>query len=103
MNELARPGFNTVTPRIVTSDVPGVVAFLREVFDATGDSPPDRPAEMRIGDSLVMVSGTGERDAFPAFLYVYVADADTTYRKAPSDSCSTAVTRGCGARAGSSP
>ena len=27
-------------------------------------------------------SGTGEREAFTAFLYVYVADADETYRRA---------------------
>ncbi len=42
----------------------------------------DRPAVMRIGDSNVMVSGTGPRPATPAFLYVYVEDADTTYRAA---------------------
>jgi PhnB protein len=29
-----------------------------------------------------MVSQTGERDAFPAFLYVYVANADASYARA---------------------
>jgi uncharacterized glyoxalase superfamily protein PhnB len=29
-----------------------------------------------------MVSEAGEREAFPAFLYVYVDDADTTYERA---------------------
>lgn len=29
----------------------------------------ERPAEMRIGDSVVMVSQAGEREVFPAFLY----------------------------------
>ena len=29
-----------------------------------------------------MVTEVGERDLFPAFLYVYVADADETYRRA---------------------
>lgn len=35
-----------------------------------------------IGDSLLMVSGTGPREAFPAFLYVYVEDADATCQRA---------------------
>jgi uncharacterized glyoxalase superfamily protein PhnB len=77
-----RKGFGSVTPRIVTDDVEGCVAFLRRVFDAKGELHEDRPAEMRIGDSLVMVSGAGPRDAFPAFLYVYVSDADQVYEKA---------------------
>ena len=55
---------------------------MRAVFDAQGDYVEDRPAEMRIGDSLVMISKAGARDAFPAFLYVYVDDADATYQRA---------------------
>jgi uncharacterized glyoxalase superfamily protein PhnB len=76
-------GWNTLTPRIVTSDVDGLVTFLRASFDASGDHHPDRPAEIKIGDSVVMVSdGGGLRDAFRSFLYVYVEDADATYRRA---------------------
>lgn len=71
-----------MTPRLVVTDVAGQVAFLRAVFDAAGDAPSDRPAEVRIGDSLVMISAVGEREAFPAFLYVYVDDADEAYRRA---------------------
>ena len=71
--------FHSVTPRMVVEDVDGAVDFMRATFDATGDVHPERPAEIRIGDSLVMVSEVGEREAFPAFLYVYVADADITY------------------------
>ena len=37
---------------------------------------------MKIGDSIVMVSGAGPRDPTSAFLYVYVDDADATYRRA---------------------
>ena len=76
------PGFHSVTPRMVVSDAAAVVEFLRTVFDATGDAVSNRPAEMRIGDSLVMVSEADEREIFPAFLYVYVEDADTTYQRA---------------------
>jgi uncharacterized glyoxalase superfamily protein PhnB len=67
---------------MVVGDVAGEVEFLRAVFGATGEVHADRPAEVRIGDSLVMVSPTGERELFPAFLYVYVNDADSAYQRA---------------------
>jgi len=75
-------GFHSVTPRIVTRDVEGLVQFLKIVFGATGEIPDDRPAMIRIGDSLLMVSGEGPRAAMAAFLYVYVDDADGTFRRA---------------------
>lgn len=76
------PGFHSVTPRMVVRDVGAAVEFLREVFDASGEVLLGRPAEIRIGDSLVMVTPAGERDLFPAFLYVYVDDADSAYQRA---------------------
>jgi len=82
MSPAPRSGFHSVTPRIVVADAATQVAFLRAVFGATGEHHADRPAEMRIGDSVVMVTDAGVRDAFPAFLYVYVDDADTVYRRA---------------------
>ena len=66
---------------MVVGDVAAEVEFLRAVFHALGDLQAGRPAEIRIGDSLVMVSPAGERDLFPAFLYVYVDDADSAYRR----------------------
>ena len=75
----ADAGYHTLTPRIVTTDLVGLVDLLRAVFGATGDVEPGRPAELRIGDSLVMVSEAGERDVFPAFLYVYVDDVEATW------------------------
>ena len=74
-------GWHTVTPRIVVDDAKRLVDFLKQVFEATGDYRPDRPA-ITIGDSMVMVSDPGGRDPMPAFLYVYVDDADGTYRRA---------------------
>ncbi|MGH3726329.1 MAG: VOC family protein [Mycobacterium sp.] len=73
-----------MTARIVVSDADVVIKFLREVFAATGAAEQDRPAILRVGDSTVMVSQAGERETFPAFLYVYVRDADSTYRRALS-------------------
>jgi uncharacterized glyoxalase superfamily protein PhnB len=75
-------GFHSVTPRIVVTDAAAAVEFLRTVFRASGDVVLNRPAEICIGDSVIMVSEAGEREAFPAFLYVYVDDADTTYQRA---------------------
>jgi uncharacterized glyoxalase superfamily protein PhnB len=70
-------------PRIVTPDVEGLVGFLKSVFDATGELRAGAPAEMRIGDSLIMVSdGAGAREPRAAFLYVYVADADRVFQRA---------------------
>jgi PhnB protein len=76
------PGFHSVTPRMVVSDAAGAVEFLRATFDAVGEVEVGRPAEVRIGDSLVMVTPADERELFPAFLYVYVDDADLVYRRA---------------------
>lgn len=78
----APAGYHTLTPRMVVADVAAEAEFLRATFAATGDVHPGRPAELRIGDSLVMVSSPDGRDPFPAFLYVYVDDADATYRRA---------------------
>ena len=77
-----RIGYHSVTPRVVVSDVAAMVDFLRRVFGATGQPQPGRPVEIRIGDSVIMISSTAERDAFPGFLYVYVADADRAYEAA---------------------
>lgn len=82
LDRSARPGYRTVTARIFVDDVDAQVGFLRRVFGAAGDVVSGRLAEMRIGDSQVMVSSAEHRGPFPAFLYVYVEDADTTYRRA---------------------
>jgi uncharacterized glyoxalase superfamily protein PhnB len=75
-------GWHSVTPRIVVEDAAALVAFLKRVFEATGELRTDAPSEIRIGDSLLMVSTAGAREIFPAFLYVYVEDADETCRRA---------------------
>ncbi len=74
--------YRTVTPRIFVDDVDETVAFLKSVFDATGEIEPGRPTDVRIGDSVVLVGSSAERGRFPAFLYVYVDDADAVHRRA---------------------
>ena len=75
--------WHTVTPRIVVREPEKLVAFIKHVFHARGEFSPGRPAEIRIGDSVVMVSdGAGLRDPVSTFLYVYVEDTDSTYERA---------------------
>jgi PhnB protein len=75
MNKFEPDGWRTVTPRIFTGDVAGVVRFLKSVFDARGEERGGAPANLHIGDSIVMISdGGGQRDAMPVFLYVYVKE-----------------------------
>jgi uncharacterized glyoxalase superfamily protein PhnB len=78
------PGWPTVIPRIILASEPQVAAladFLRATFGASGDLVEGRPAELRIGDSLVMVSATEERPPAAAFLYIYVDDVDATFAR----------------------
>jgi uncharacterized glyoxalase superfamily protein PhnB len=75
-------GWHSVTPRIVAHHAEQLVEFLKHVFNATGEYRTDRPAILTIGDSMIMISDAGIRDPTPAFLYVYVADADITYQRA---------------------
>ncbi len=76
MTAFTPPGWPTVAPRIFVEDPGGLIAFLKDVFGAEGEMPEIGPAEMRIGDSIVMVSGTEARGKVAGFLYVYVEDAD---------------------------
>ena len=76
-------GWPTVTPRLFADDTAGLVEFLQVVFEASGAPLVGAPAEMRIGESMIMVSdGGGVRQAARGFLHVYVEDADATYRRA---------------------
>ena len=77
-----RAGYAAVTPRLVVADPDALAGFLRAVFNAVGEIEPGRPVELRIGSSLIMVSSTAERAAFPGFLYVYVDDADEAFDRA---------------------
>ena len=75
-------GWPNVAPRIVVRDTKGLVHFLHEVFGATGEHQTQRPSEIWIGDSVILIGEPGVRPALAAFLYVYVSDTDATYRRA---------------------
>ena len=78
----APEGWHTVTPRIVVHEAKHLVEFLKQVFGAAGEYRQALPSEVRIGDSVIMISDAGARSRMTAFLYVYVNDTDGTYRRA---------------------
>ena len=83
MSKFQPDGWHTVTPRIMVRDPETLITFVKQVFHAKGEFRPGLPAEIRIGDSVVMISDGGSlREPAPAFLYVYVEDADSTYSRA---------------------
>jgi len=83
MTQYKPVGWPSVIPRIVTRDLSGLTGFLRDVFGAEGEVRSGAPTEIRIGDSIILISdGGGVREAMPTFLYVYVQNTDETYRRA---------------------
>jgi len=82
-------GWPAVIPRIVTQDVEGLVRFIKRTFRTKGRYHDERPAELRIGDSIVMVSGRAGRESAQAFLYISVDNVDVTYRRALKEGAMT--------------
>jgi PhnB protein len=78
----APEGWHSVTPRLFAQDVSRLVEFLKVAFEAQGAYEQDRPTQLRIGDSIVMVSGVDVREPNNAFLYLYVENTDDTYARA---------------------
>ncbi len=82
-------GFHTVTPYLLVEGAEALLEFAAKAFDAvegTRHSLPDGKimyADIKIGDSIVMISDAREEfGASPAMLYVYVDDVDATYQRA---------------------
>jgi PhnB protein len=83
-------GFHTVTPYLVVDGAEKIIRFMKEAFGAqTVFEPMARPdgkimhAEVRIGDSILMISDSSERaQATPATLHLYVPNVDAVYQKA---------------------
>jgi len=75
-------GWHTVTPRIVAREAAPLVEFLRHGLAASGTYGDAAPSDLKIGDSIVMISEAEARRPMTTFLYVYVGDTDRTYRRA---------------------
>jgi uncharacterized glyoxalase superfamily protein PhnB len=86
----AKPdGYHNVTPYLVVDGAAKLIDFLQEVFDAEEverfAAPGNRigHAEVRIGDSVVMLGDAGgEHQPRQTMQYVYVDDADAVYQRA---------------------
>ena len=81
-------GYHTVTPYLVGKDVESLITFLKEAFDAEeSERVPNsdgttRHAEVRIGDSVVMMGTARGKPSMSGMLYVYTEDVDTAYSRA---------------------
>jgi PhnB protein len=83
-----RQGFRTITPYLIVEEGPKLIDFLKHTFGAQDvgrfDASSGFHAEMRIGDSMLMLwSGPGlkGKEKVGAF-HVYVDDCDAAYRRA---------------------
>src|SRR5208337_3330392 len=82
-------GYHTVTPLLSVQGAARLIDFMNKAFGATETyrfPAPDGSvmhAELKIGDSIVMLGeATKDCSSMPTSLYVYVQDADATYREA---------------------
>lgn len=85
-------GYRTVTPYLVVADAPDVIAFTQAVFGAEErqrsiGSAGGVHAEVRIGDSMLMIGGGApdlawRGEPMPSALHVYVPDVDAAFARA---------------------
>jgi PhnB protein len=86
-------GYSTLTTYLVAQDADGLITFLTKTFGAeeTFRSGPGSEgglhAEVRIGDSMLMVGGGGaglkwRGTPMPSAFHIYVRDCDATYARA---------------------
>ena len=83
-----REGFHTITPYLIVEGAAELIEFVKQAFGAeevyrgTG-SAGGIHAEVRIGDSNVMIGGGAAlRASMPAGIHLYVRDADEVYERA---------------------
>ena len=82
-------GFHTVTPYLTARQAPQLLEFLKGAFGAeellrTTGAAGGMHAEVRIGDSKLMIGGGGawRGTPMPTALHLYVSDTDAVYRHA---------------------
>jgi PhnB protein len=85
----APAGYPTVSPYLIVDGASATIDFLSSVLGGTeirrfsADDGRVRHAEVRIGDSVVMLAdGVEGWPPVPAHVHVYVPDVDDTYRRA---------------------
>ncbi len=81
-----REGFHTVTPYLMVEEPTKLIDFVKQVFGATElmrgtGSAGGLHAEVRIGDSMVMIGGAST-GVMPAAIYLYIDNVDAAYKRA---------------------
>lgn len=82
-----REGFHTVTVYLVVPEPTKLIDFVTQAFGAvetfrtTGEAG-GMHAEVRIGDSMVMIGGSPNSQPMPTMLHLYLDDIDVTYGRA---------------------
>jgi uncharacterized glyoxalase superfamily protein PhnB len=85
-------GYRTLTPYVVAQNADELIDFVKatfgaeEIFRSVGGAG-GRHAEIRLGDSMMMIGGGGpglkwRGESNPGAFHVYVRDADAVYKKA---------------------
>jgi uncharacterized glyoxalase superfamily protein PhnB len=100
MTQQVRPipeGFHTITPHLVCSGAAEALTFYKQAFGAVENSRMPGPdgkimhAQMRIGDSLLMLAddfpdygcvGPNALKNTPVYIHLYVEDVDAVYARA---------------------
>lgn len=84
-----REGFHTVTPYLIVQEAAQLIDFAKQAFGATEmlrgtGSAGGIHAEVRIGNSMVMIGGGGawNGEPSPATLYLYLDEVDSVYTRA---------------------
>ena len=91
-------GFHSLTPYLIAKDAAGAIDFYKKAFGAVelsrmaDPSGTVRHAEIKIGDSLIMITdenpdypewkGPLSRGGTPVHLYLYVEDVDAVFAQA---------------------
>ncbi len=86
-NKGRREGFHSVTPYMTVERPAELIDFVTKAFGATENfrtvgSAGGMHAEVKIGDSMVMIGGGGGIPGMPTAIHLYVPDVDDAYRRA---------------------
>jgi PhnB protein len=84
---MRRTGYSTITPYLMTPNVPGLVEFITQTFQVPAPELEEGAADgmmvdLVVGDSLLIIGTPWMGDARPVALYVYVDDVDAVYQQA---------------------
>lgn len=81
-------GYHTVSPYLVVPGVSKLIDFAKQAFGATEVYVSKRPdgsvqhAEVKIGDSIVMMGEAADQKNFPGMLHLYMEGVDAVYQRA---------------------